>query len=312
MSDAFKVIVHLGLHKTGTTSLQQQVFPKLAGVKFVDRMTSASSRVIYSLGTSDPIYWDSVQARAALTAEFEHEQINLISSEALSGSLFAALGKQDLDNRSGILQNLRSTLPEARVVLVIRRQDAYAKSVYRQYVRAGGSMAPHEFFGSTADTRGHFSRDRFRYREYLRALRTAFPAGVHVGVYEHFVESPREFLGQLCAFLGTDDCSGEITRMNRSRLGAFGLEICRHANRFFHSPLNPSGLLPGLPHRRRDGKWVSRSPIGLLQDVWPGNGRIPERSALGEVAAGILEEVRENNSLLSSEWKLSLQRYGYC
>ena len=103
MSDVFNVIVHLGLHKTGTTSLQQQVFPKLAGVKFVDRMTSAASRVIYSLGTRDPIYWDSVQARAALTAEFEPQQINLISSEALSGSLFAALGKQDLENRSGIL-----------------------------------------------------------------------------------------------------------------------------------------------------------------------------------------------------------------
>ena len=56
----YNIVIHLGLHKTGTTFLQQEIFPKLAGVNY-------------------KVYFDENKY------EF-NDEINLISCESLSGS----------------------------------------------------------------------------------------------------------------------------------------------------------------------------------------------------------------------------------
>ena len=286
-----KVVVHIGLHKTATTTLQRQVFPVLPGLNFIDSALSAAADIIYAFQVQDPIYFDSSHARVVLQGTFSTIKVNLISSEGLSGSLYSAVGKRDLDHRHSIIENLQRTLPEAKIMLVLRRQDQYAKSVYRQYIKRGGVLDPAAFFGLDSQEGACFPRDRFRYREYVRVLKHRFPAGVHVGIFEEFAESPSTFLERMCRFLEMEPIDNwQLQKINRSRLGSTGLEVSRVLNRLFRSPLNPGGVLPGIPRRRRTGKWWSVSPVFMLQDHWPGTGRVADEqqawARLREAAGG--------------------------
>ena len=307
-----KVVVHIGLHKTATTTLQRQVFPVLPGLNFIDSALSNAAGIIYAFQVQDPIYFDSSHARVVLQGTFSDNKVNLISSEGLSGSLFSAVGIRDLDHRHSIIENLQRTLPEARIILVLRRQDQYAKSVYRQYIKRGGVLDPAAFFGLDGHEGACFPRDRFRYREYVSVLKRRFPAGVHVGIFEEFAESPSAFLERMCRFLGMEPIDNwELQKINRSRLGSTGLEVSRVLNRLFKSPLNPGGVLPGIPRRRRTGKWWSVSPVFMLQDHWPGTGRMADGSRLGSVCARLLADEFARNKLLQDELNFDLERYGY-
>lgn len=307
-----RVVVHIGLHKTATTTLQRQVFPVLPGVNFIDSARSAAAGIIYSCQVQDPIYFDSTHARLILARTFSDTKVNLISAEGLSGSLYSAVGKRDLDHRDSIVQNLQRTLPEAKIVVVLRRQDQYAKSVYRQYIKRGGVLDPAAFFGLDGQDGACFPRDRFRYLEYVRALQHRFPAGVYVGIFEEFADTPSAFLERMCRFLEVEPIDGwQLQKINRSRLGSAGLEVSRILNRLFTSPLNPGGLLPGIPRRKRTGKWWSVSPVFMLQDHWPGTGRVAAQSRLGQVCAKVLAGEAARNSTLQDELSLDLKRYGY-
>ena len=302
----------MGLHKTATTTLQRQVFPVLPGLHFIDSSREPAAAIVYSFQVQDPIYFDSSHARAVLEGVLADDKINLISSESLSGSLYSAVGKRDLDHRHSIIENLQRTLPEAKVMLVLRRQDQFARAVYRQYIKRGGVLDSAEFFGLDGPVGAYFPRDRFRYCEYVRVLKNRFPAGVHVGIFEEFAESPSTFLERMCRFLeveALDWCQFE--RFNRSRLGSTGLEVARVLNRLFRSPLNPGGILPGIPLRRRAGKWWSVSPAFVLQDHWPGTGRVADGSRLGRVCAKLLADEAVRNRQLQEELNIDLERYGY-
>ncbi|MGH8241824.1 MAG: hypothetical protein ACRETY_00580 [Steroidobacteraceae bacterium] len=302
----------MGLHKTATTTLQRHVFPVLPGLHFIDSARKPAAAIVYSFQVQDPIFFDSSHARVVLEGVLSNDKVNLISSESLSGSLYSAVGKRDLDHRHSIIENLQRTLPEAKIMLVLRRQDQFARAVYRQYIKRGGVLDPAEFFGLDGHLGAYFPRDRFRYCEYVRALKSRFPAGVHVGIFEEFAESPSTFLERMCRFLeveALDWC--QLKKFNRSRLGSTGLEVSRVLNRLFRSPLNPGGILPGIPLRRHTGVWWSVSPVYLLQDHWPGTGRVAEDSRLGRVCAKLLEDEVAHNKLLQDELNLDLERYGY-
>ena len=87
-----KIVVHIGLHKTATTTLQRQVFPVLPGLNFIDSARSAAAGIIYAFQVQDPIYFDSSHARAVLQGTFSDDKVNLISSEAFPARCISAVG----------------------------------------------------------------------------------------------------------------------------------------------------------------------------------------------------------------------------
>src|SRR5262245_8361504 len=134
------IVVHAGLHKTATTTLQQLVFPKLRNVHLIELGATPAGRAVQRLAVQDPLYFDAVRARRDIVDACRGGETNLISAEGLSGSLYASIGKRDLDHRHSIICNLRAVLPEARMIVILRRQDEYARAVYRQYVKLGGVL----------------------------------------------------------------------------------------------------------------------------------------------------------------------------
>lgn len=303
-----EIFVHIGLHKTATTTLQQQLFPECKGLNYIKR--PALRRSIYALTTVDTAYFDAEAVRKDILNHVREDQPNLISREALSGASGAGIIKRGLDHRSPIIENLAAAVPEARIILVIRRQDALACSLYRQYLKLGGTEVLGRFFGINGKSLPLAPLDLFRYHPYVERIYRAFPGGILVLTFEEFVYDQKSFINKLTEYMHIEAPELHMTATNQTRLGAGGLEVSRILNRFFRSPLNPGGLFLGIPVWKRN-RFKMVSPMSFVHTVWPWKGTLSADSKLKSLGRTILEAVREDNRKLDEEFNLGLDRFGY-
>lgn len=305
-----EMIVHIGLHKTATTALQNQLFPSCEGVNLLTTERDEVRRFVHMLTRKDELYFDSREALKAI-APAMGSGVNLLSNESLSGPPYAGVMEGGLDHRASIIGNLSSTFPEARIIIVIRRQNDLCRSLYRQYLKIGGTRNPTRFYGITAGDRDPLmSLDRFYFKRYVDALVKAFPRGVLILTFEEFISNREAFLEKLSDFVGVKVHNIPLTKENSTKLGAFGLEVTRLANHLFRSYGNPGGMLPGVPVRNTKGVLELRSPISLVHDHWPGKGGV-EAGTLFSIGEDILKRVEKDNRELDQAYSLGLRRYGY-
>lgn len=303
--------IHLGLHKTGTTTLQHQLFPACAEVNLLTTLDDTVRRFVRGVTRTDPLYYDAEAARALLAPRMSNDRLNLLSNESLSGPPYAGAIEIGLDHRSPVLANLAASFPDARAMIVLRRQDHLARSFYRQYLKSGGTRRARTFFGLSNDDKGPImSPDRFRFARYVDALCEAFPAGVLILAFEQFIAEPAIYLQRIGEFLEVTLPEVELRRENATRLGPFGMEVTRLLNHLFRNLLNPAGVLPGVP-TRRFGRWRSVSPVEFIHDYTPDFGRRSDGGAAAEIARGILEDCKADNRRLCESHGLDFERFGY-
>ncbi len=303
------IFLHIGLHKTATTTLQQQFFPVCKELNYISRVP-VISEFKRAVVTSDPIFYDAENQRKLLSPYLHHDLPNLLSAESFSGALYAGLIKHGLDHRSSILENLKASLPEARIIIVLRRQDRLARSLYRQYLKRGGTASVDKFYGLDTKTTAMFPLNRFRFSPYVDKLASCFPAGVLVLVFEEFLEQQSVFLKKLCDFIDIPVPNIVLTKSNQTSLGPAGMELSRILNKFFKSHLNPDALIPKIPKiRNRYIEWTW--PSFILHEHWPFRGTHNIESQLYKISDVILDRVRDDNRILDNRYNLDLSRYNY-
>ncbi|WP_022661402.1 sulfotransferase [Paucidesulfovibrio longus] len=306
------VTIHIGLHKTGTTTLQNRVFPACPELNFLCTDNDGFLPFYRYAAYSDPIYFEPQKAHALLAGMLRPDKPNLLSNEGFSGPLHSGDLEYGLDHRDAVLRNLAAAFPDARVILTLRRQDGLARSLYRQYLRSGGTRGVERYYGFAANTPHQplFNRDRFRYLPYVRRVEELFPQGLLLLAYEELVRDPDAYLGRISEFLDVTLPPLPKRKDNATRLGPFGLGVTRVLNHFFRSYLNPAGLVPGVP-RLKNGKFSLVSPVTLLHEYWPFGYKGGKTGKPGVLAARILEECREDNRALDERYALNLKEYGY-
>ena len=304
------VVCHLGLHKTASGTLQRQFFPACRGLNLLTTQMPAVRQLVQLITCKDPLYFQPEQAYGEIAEFLRPDQVNLLSNESLSGPPYAGVVEWGLDHRSSVIQNLRSVFPNARIIVVLRRQDALARSLYRQYVKRGGTATIRQFYGMDDSGRPPLmSRDRFLFSQYIRLLHESFQGRVLVLKFEEFLRDQPAFLTQLCQFIGTEMPALALRRENATNLGPVGMEVTRLMNFGFRSMLNRS-ILPGVPLRSR-GRWKEVSPVELIHDYWPGKPGHGERSDFGTVSGAIWDESRDDNRRLDQDYGLGLAESGY-
>ena len=303
------IVCHIGLHKTASGTLQRQFFPACKGLNLLTTLEPRVRQFVYLVTRTDPLYFSADVAGSLIGQLLRNDRVNLLSNESLSGPPYAGAVELGLDHRSPVLTNLVSVFPRARAVLVLRRQDTLARSLYRQYIKRGGTMRVERFFGLDDSGRpGMLSLDRFRFRPFVQMVLDAFPTGVLVLTYEEFVRDNVACLTRLCAFLGVERPDIALRAENATRLGPLGIDVTRRMNFLFKGMLNHS-LVPRIPVRRH-ARWVRSSPVELIHDHWP--GRPSARAGrLGLATAEILGRFREDNELLDRQLGLGLKEFGY-
>ena len=91
---------HVGMHKTGTTFLQQAVFPHWRGINYVP--------------------WPHLE----LLLRLDDNKINLVSREGLSGKNWA-----HYEERERSLQRLAELFPASRILISFRKHSGYIPGI---------------------------------------------------------------------------------------------------------------------------------------------------------------------------------------
>jgi hypothetical protein len=200
------VAVHIGFHKTATTWLQREVFPHHPRLRpYVDGRVWNDPFLREIVAESDRAF-DPERARAAFEAGLPRlgalaaDTVVVVSAERLSGH--AASGGYDTVS---IARRLHATLPDARVLMVVRSQIDMIESEYRQLVGEGYPGRIASLWSSDAWKTAQFDLGQYEYDTLVREYQQQFGApNIAVFSYEGVVANRSGFLDRLAAFLGIE------------------------------------------------------------------------------------------------------------
>lgn len=206
------LLIHIGLHKTGTTWLQETLF-------------SSDSRNFIPLSPDgDPKYLGKLfiwaHNRHNLLSPFEEnekeirnelgeildnieigEKIPVISHERLSGHPDS--GRFDCKT---IADRIKTNFPDAKILFVIREQKDMILSTYFQYLKMGGIDSLSKYISRRYDAkRPGFELSNYYYLDLVSYYFKLFsPKNVLVLPYEMFKEDLGLYLTHLGNFTKTD------------------------------------------------------------------------------------------------------------
>ncbi|MCP5367812.1 MAG: hypothetical protein H6907_02320 [Hyphomicrobiales bacterium] len=326
-----RVILHVGLPKAGSTFLQRGVFPRL--------------RDVYDLNTRDPealdaliacfraAEWRQDQARKIvdyLTARIT-EPILVISWEGFAGHPLNGFRANET-----YATRLKELFPAATVLLVVRRQDAFLESAYRQCLHNYHSQTVRGFLNLTGDGFGAAQPDRRAANVDVRAIdflamarRYAALFGqpsVSVLALEQLVKDREGFVARVLAATGTTLASDiDFARRENRGYSLISSRIAMVLNRFVHTRNNPWGIIPNQPFRRFLEPRAARSRffhilfaisvrISLryfLQNVVDRLIYIDARFIDRATRQRIMDLHRDSNAALDREFAVGLAPFGY-
>jgi hypothetical protein len=163
-----KVFIHVGLHKTGTTFLQNEVFPKIPGINYHQKID--------------------------LTTVVEPNKINLFSDENLDGGSYRLFNT--VQQRYAILENLKLIFPDAKIIICLREKGSWLRSAWKQYTLS--------YYGySILEYCKRLDPQFYDFDGYVSKIKELFGEdNVLVIDFEYLCEFPKNFVGEICDFIG--------------------------------------------------------------------------------------------------------------
>lgn len=141
-----RTVIHIGLHKAASTYLQSRLFPALPAhyVFVAGYRRRVLDQVQASAGFDPNVLHEYVRAEIARKYGSKTHPLTILSHEELSGHPH---GHCSVDP-AAVAANLKKAYPEAGIMLIIRDQFAYLRSLYAFRVAIQGleTRAPERFF----------------------------------------------------------------------------------------------------------------------------------------------------------------------
>lgn len=297
-----EVYVHLGIHKTGSSFLQKEFFPKYEGkLCFLDR-SKLSLFKAYVL-TADDFEFDANKAMDffmhALGENSGCERVIMSDEEFYGNPYIASIDrKRNFDRLFEIFGNTLNC------VVFLRNQQSLLNSLYNQYVKTGGT-ASFEKFLSYKKYPLNFNLTYLIYDRYISYLKNVLGKDrIKVYLYEDFLQNKLEVLCDLNYFISksNEDLSVLIdTNKNvNSSLKNGNIPLLRIINKFTSSPKEPF-LLLGLNFH----KVTRRVFLGLSFNFSKKRNYV----LVSPNDIKIVSDSNERLNIICSE--LDLSKYGY-
>jgi glycerol-3-phosphate cytidylyltransferase len=197
----YKVFVHLGLHKTGTTFLQEEIFKKIKDVNYIP-------------GGGENI----------LKTTIVKDKINLISLESLSGKPYAIANNED--TRFITTYRLCKMFPNAKIIIGTREKESWLKSLYKESVVKGNDKKYKEW-------KKLINPSYLDVESYVSYLKKLFPE-VYEFKYENFKKDKDKEIKKLCDFMEVEVPKYQ-DKKHRKSFSNKKLNIYMFFNKFVHS-----------------------------------------------------------------------------
>lgn len=302
------LLLHVGYHKTGSSWLQRRVFAApQSGFEWLGRPWQARQQIV----APHPLVFDPTLARAHYQPEIERAQalgrVVVFSDERFSGNPHSG----GYDSRENA-QRLAATFPEARILLVLRRQPEMLRSAYDQYVDEGGACSLRDYLQPprTRLAMPSFRFEHFEYHRLIEHYQQLFGAPrVLVLAFEQFRADGAGFLRRIMEFAG--NASGFVAdpeeRVNAGR-PALLTAWQRRLNPFLiRDDLNGYSIL-ALPNGRRLLQPLLHAAAEAAPRAW--NARAAGRLAV-EVERRCAGRYAASNARTEQLTGLPLRSLGY-
>jgi hypothetical protein len=301
-----RIVLHTGFMKTGSSYLQANVFPGLGEVR---TYSYDHPFLPLAIGVRNAAPDADLSEQRKVMRDWVSASdlpVQLFSWEGLVGGYLA-----DYQQFPAVTTFLKSTFPDAHILLCIRRQDALVDSLYRQSLHTYHFSGVAEFlnrgpegFGPWREgARANIDVRSLAFGPVVDAYEAAFGADrVHVLPYELMRADPPEFYRRLSSALGAEvGIPAAVDTSNRS-YSALSVRVARVLNRFYRTPHNPRGLirpetldLRALLQRGLDRLFYSKGEV--IPAAW---------------AREIMDLHAADNRALDKRRQIGLAALGYC
>lgn len=302
-------LVHIGVHKTGTSWFQKRIYPRLTTHRLIDRRA-----IRVALMCRDAFDFDPAAARVALALD-QPGKPAILCEEDLSGILHQGLSSTYVAKE--MARRLHATLPEANILIFVRAQPTAALSWYHQYVREGGTASlrryllpqRYRFLGKDRPFKiPCFDFAQLDYRGLVETYDELY-GREHVTVlpFEALARDRAAVLARVGALLGTDlpDPGGE--RVN-SAYRVVLLPLLRLANLFTARSLLYKRWLVHIPYWYAARKWLFRQ---LNRSPLFGPAPRPAAGLDGELRRWVAARFSRSNRWLEQRMACDLRSLGY-
>ena len=301
-----RTVIHIGSHKTATTTLQRCLFAKSKDLVYLGEDCAGYEKyrdTLNSLVSDDDIHFSYEVAKGLFK--------NFVSS---CGEKTALYSNEDIMTSRVPTQcahRLKEFLPDAEIILVIRNQltaipsmyanhGAYLKMVPRRYWRRYVSFD--DWMDYCTTFLKYSALDGFFYHRILDLYASLFgKKKIHILLYEDFVSNKEGFINDLCRIL-------RIEAREASKLLGGKRERRRNTSRELRYHQFRSKFLWGrsISHYLPCGEALSRMWQNFLEKGGSANGFMSDywRNK-------IIELYKEDNLKLLQDYHLSLKDYGY-
>ena len=205
-------LIHIGLHKTGTTWMQNELFTSENDIfepLYIDNRLNGHSTL------AEEFIFDS-QRNLLSPFDLNTEVIlnsyqNIIHHKPNSGKIFV-MSHERLSGHptssgfdaSVIADRIKKVFPESKILIVIREQVSNIASNYFQYLKEGGILGIHTYLNTLYDgRRPGFGINYFKYHHLIEGYQERFgKMNVLVLPYELLQQDKEQFMEHLGIFVG--------------------------------------------------------------------------------------------------------------
>ncbi len=315
------IVLHIGLSKTATTTLQRAVFQNHSQIHYLGKVAgSRHGRECASADTYEflaPLLWRTDQpCDIAAAKDFYAETLvpRAGANKVILGS-WEGLGQQGIASFETSLQRLAAACGVCKILISLRNPVTRLPSMYLQHLRGNQKQLARRYvtFDEWLDSRerqlGNL-RDVIAYREYVEmALRLLGAANVGVFLFEAFQSDPEQYLRDVSEYLSVDaNETMELAEGQHHHTRLFESQVNRM--QAIHSSLagRLAWRLSSVERRKKSIGFSDRE--GVIQSTVAGDS--PASVELSpETVQRISDASREGNNWLADELRLELGKYGY-
>lgn len=220
---------HVGLHKCASTFLQAYLIHRN------DVFTPEPRTPWVPFFATSSLAYDSTKAKAYVDdflARSPHSMTPCLSHERLSGNPISGYYDQE-----AMARRLHQAAPNAKIILILREQAQFALSVYKQYIRIGGTKSLKAFLAPRQDgLMPVFAAETLIWNPYVALLFSLFGReNCLILSLEHLKTDPISFLGKIDDFMHLEPLKhlpNTIMMPKNEAIVFSDLEKTRHDNVF--------------------------------------------------------------------------------
>jgi len=241
--DKKQIYLHIGIQRTGTTFLQEEVFPNIKEINFVER----KKEIITILMSIEQYNHEIVSKK--IYSHIQQNKINLISEE----NIYCGYMWTKEDNRFEKIEKIKQFFPNAKIIFGIRGKTDLLLSWYKKYVACGGVLSFKEYQKKVINI------ENLNFWPYVKCLFEYFgEKNVYIYKFENMKKDIHSFVDGICRFLGVETPNFKNRKRNVG-YSLYQLKMSLLINKFFKTPLNPNGVFP-LQYGRHPHRKIFQSP----------------------------------------------------